>query len=109
MPGGTRFYSRETVISGIPLSDAVSLGRFNIEYPLPLSKLATRKELTHWLSTQLGLIRQFLNLDTSGSRALQAIVFPRLQGVEYLEGEGVLTAFLGAFFCERIRDYCHKR
>ena len=29
------------------------MGRLKTEYPLPLSKLATRKELTHWLSTQL--------------------------------------------------------
>ena len=41
------------IITGIPVYGILSLARLNTDYPLPLSKLATRKELTHWLSTQL--------------------------------------------------------
>lgn len=41
------------IITKTPAFGALSLGRLKTEYPLPLSKLATRKELAHWLSTQL--------------------------------------------------------
>ena len=41
------------IITRIPVFGIFSLGRLTTEYPLPLSKLVTRKELTHWLSTQL--------------------------------------------------------
>ena len=41
------------IITKTPAFGILSLGRLKTEYPLPLSKLAKRKELTHWLSTQL--------------------------------------------------------
>ncbi|KAF9653241.1 hypothetical protein BDM02DRAFT_3125707 [Thelephora ganbajun] len=41
------------IITKTPTFGILSLGRLKAEYPLPLSRLATRKELTHWLSTQL--------------------------------------------------------
>jgi len=41
------------IITGTPVSGALSIGRLKTKYPLPPSKLAARKELTHWLSTQL--------------------------------------------------------
>ena len=41
------------IITKTPAFGILSLGRLKTEYPLPLSKLATRRELTHWLSAQL--------------------------------------------------------
>lgn len=41
------------IITKTPAFGILSEGRLKAEYPLPLSRLATRKELTHWLSTQL--------------------------------------------------------
>ena len=68
-----------------------------------------RYKQTHtvaWLTRSACLIQQFLDLDTSGSRVLRAIVFPRLKGIKCLEGEGILTAFPPTSGV--IRDYCHK-
>ena len=41
------------IITKSPAFGILSLGRLKTEYPLPLSKLAARKELIHWLSTHL--------------------------------------------------------
>ena len=41
------------IITGTPVFGILSLARLNTDYPLPLSKLATRKELMRWLSTHL--------------------------------------------------------
>jgi len=57
------------IITKTPAFGILSLGRLETEYPLPLSKLATRKELTHWLSTQLiNILVPGLNKDPGPSR-----------------------------------------
>ena len=47
-----------------------------------------------------GLIRRFLRLDTSSTRVLGVVAFPRLQEIKYLDEEDLLIAWLTCFFCE---------
>jgi hypothetical protein len=53
-----------------------------------------------FLCSSTGTIRRFLGLSTNGSRRLRIIAFRRLQPINELKENGMLTAYLQCFFCK---------